>query len=592
MKKLIKLFLSITMILCLLPSNVLFAEDDEGSSNIICVDNEGVVIYVKYQEQTFSIKLEITTRVEDLRKVLKDKTGIDTNKQMLVFAGTVLQDGNSLQDYSIQKGNSLELYYYEESTITPDSRLPYKITSGGTYTIKGGTYYAFEEVGIDLKLNPIIEIATTDEVNLNIVGDVEVPNENQFIKFDSDSTVNINATNYSIKTNNFFRIKDEDNLNVTVNFNGGNYSGLFRGGKNTTLKINNCNFIAEKEFISAYQIEINNCNNYAEENYIDVKENGNLKFIGKCYFKSPYKIELYDNATLTVDDSFESTNNKYLVTNLSSDLGEEVKRQITKNTSEEKAELIINMFYTLKYMDGTLYYWNHTHKYDSLEVSGETLVGICTDQDCGKEEKVAQIHVFDATYTGAPCYAVYRNRIAEIEFIGFTYNTTTGEAPVDAGEYNVKGTFTYKDNTYMVSKDFKISKATPTVEVKANTLIYNGLQQELVSGTTDGGTLLYKVNDGEWAEVPTAKDAGTYKVAYKVEGDNNYEGVSEQTIEVTIEKAQDDDHSSDKKDTVIEKEESTNNKVVTCEEYMNSKDWTWSESKKACVYRVSNTSTK
>ncbi len=34
------------------------------------------------------------------------------------------------------------------------------------------------------------------------------------------------------------------------------------------------------------------------------------------------------------------------------------------------------------------------------------------------------------------------------------------------------------------------------------------------------------------------------------------------------------------------------NKVVTCEEYMKSKDWTWSESKKACVYKVSNTSSK
>lgn len=33
-------------------------------------------------------------------------------------------------------------------------------------------------------------------------------------------------------------------------------------------------------------------------------------------------------------------------------------------------------------------------------------------------------------------------------------------------------------------------------------------------------------------------------------------------------------------------------KVVTCEEDMNSKNWTWSESKKACVYRVTNTSAK
>ena len=38
--------------------------------------------------------------------------------------------------------------------------------------------------------------------------------------------------------------------------------------------------------------------------------------------------------------------------------------------------------------------------------------------------------------------------------------------------------------------------------------------------------------------------------------------------------------------------DSHENKVVTCEEAMNSKNWSWSESKKACVYRVSNTSSK
>ena len=40
------------------------------------------------------------------------------------------------------------------------------------------------------------------------------------------------------------------------------------------------------------------------------------------------------------------------------------------------------------------------------------------------------------------------------------------------------------------------------------------------------------------------------------------------------------------------KKESSSNKVVTCEEAMNSKNWTWSESKKACVYKVTNTSSK
>ncbi len=42
----------------------------------------------------------------------------------------------------------------------------------------------------------------------------------------------------------------------------------------------------------------------------------------------------------------------------------------------------------------------------------------------------------------------------------------------------------------------------------------------------------------------------------------------------------------------VEPSEEVVNKVVTCEEYMNSKNWTWSESKKACVYKVSNTSSK
>ena len=36
--------------------------------------------------------------------------------------------------------------------------------------------------------------------------------------------------------------------------------------------------------------------------------------------------------------------------------------------------------------------------------------------------------------------------------------------------------------------------------------------------------------------------------------------------------------------------DNSTDKAITCEEYMKSKDWTWSESKKACVYRVSNTS--
>ena len=50
----------------------------------------------------------------------------------------------------------------------------------------------------------------------------------------------------------------------------------------------------------------------------------------------------------------------------------------------------------------------------------------------------------------------------------------------------------------------------------------------------------------------------------------------------------------DAAETIIEKEEedtSNNVSIITCED-ANGKGWVWSESKKACVYKVSNTSTK
>ena len=47
-----------------------------------------------------------------------------------------------------------------------------------------------------------------------------------------------------------------------------------------------------------------------------------------------------------------------------------------------------------------------------------------------------------------------------------------------------------------------------------------------------------------------------------------------------------------KEETTTTTDTTSSTKVVTCEEAMNSKDWTWSESKKACVYRVTNTGSK
>lgn len=71
----------------------------------------------------------------------------------------------------------------------------------------------------------------------------------------------------------------------------------------------------------------------------------------------------------------------------------------------------------------------------------------------------------------------------------------------------------------------------------ANDLTYNGSAQALVTaGTATGGTMQYKLDDGEWtATVPTATDAGTYEVYYKVVGDDDHNDFTpDAPISVTI----------------------------------------------------------
>ena len=83
-------------------------------------------------------------------------------------------------------------------------------------------------------------------------------------------------------------------------------------------------------------------------------------------------------------------------------------------------------------------------------------------------------------------------------------------------------------------------KTKPTVTAPtAKTLVYNGDAQVLINaGTTTGGKMLYKLAGGKYSEeLPSVMAAGTYKVYYKVTGDDKYSDVAEKSIEVTIAKA-------------------------------------------------------
>ena len=91
-----------------------------------------------------------------------------------------------------------------------------------------------------------------------------------------------------------------------------------------------------------------------------------------------------------------------------------------------------------------------------------------------------------------------------------------------------------------VTVNIEKADSTVTAPTAKTDLTYNGTAQELLetAGSATGGELQYKVDEGTYSTAaPTAITAGEHTVYYKVVGNDNYNGIAEASIKVTIAKA-------------------------------------------------------
>ena len=102
----------------------------------------------------------------------------------------------------------------------------------------------------------------------------------------------------------------------------------------------------------------------------------------------------------------------------------------------------------------------------------------------------------------------------------------------DAGNRRIQIMFVpndanYKTYTYWINMDIFQAEIIYTAPREISELIYKGESMELIiPGSAVDLVMEYKVGDGEWStEIPTATNAGSYKISYRVDGGKNYRSI-------------------------------------------------------------------
>lgn len=177
---------------------------------------DAMQIFVKtLSGKHITLEVEPTDKIEDVREQIEDKEGVATYLQRLIFAGKELDDGNTLQDYSIQKDSTIHLVL--NNPVIGGREIPIATSGDGLYfdEYEGISKFTYKGANPNNYIkfnNEIWRIISIQDNTLKIMKEVSLEEAKQFAE-DADFYSKIDFSNATIS-----KYLNEDYFNTLTLF--------------------------------------------------------------------------------------------------------------------------------------------------------------------------------------------------------------------------------------------------------------------------------------------------------------------------------------------------------------------------------------